>query len=536
MKKVAHNTREIEAEHAGDLEKILKGHDTKVPHPRGGHGPGGSRGGSHPKRRGRNQVKSPRTEGRPLDTRECPGEPVDIATGRMFIDQTDAWLPGSLPLAFTRNFESGLVTGRWMGPKWICTFDERLEIDEDGVVHIRPDRITQAYPHPEPGDPVHASAGSRHELDHVEGLYTVTDPATGLVKEFTPTPDGDEALLTVVRDRLGRHYTLAYDQDGVPLSITHSGGYQLLVTVDADRITALRLAKAGDTGGDALLTRYSYTDGHLTAVYNSSGRPMRFTNDAHGRLTSWTDRNNSQYRYTYDHLGRVTDEGGTDGFLRFTFSYGDRDPDTGLRTHTETNALGHTTTYMINDHAQVIAVTDPLGRTTRYEYDGAGDLIAITRPDGARSTSTYTDRLGLPAIVTGAGGATWQHTYDSAGLQLTLTDPIGAVTRFSYDERGHRASVTDASGSTTRFTCNAAGMPIEVTHPGGTAPTPRTSLAGALVLPAGLRQPPTGLHALTLHPAQPRKRRISDVGQRPAAHRSGATAHRSRRPDPKRRL
>ncbi|GAA2739853.1 RHS repeat-associated core domain-containing protein [Kitasatospora cinereorecta] len=503
LKTVAKNTREIEAKHARDLEKILKGHDPKVPHPRGSRGPGG-RGGSHPKRGGRDQVRSPRTEGRPHETRKCPGEPVDIATGRMFIDQVDASLPGSLPLEFTRNFESGLLTGRWMGSKWICTFDERLEIDEQGVVHIRADRITQAYPHPEPGDPVHASAGSRHELDLAPdtGIYTVTDPATGLVKEFTPTPDGDEALLTTVRDRHGRNYTLAYDEDGVPLSITHSGGYRLLVTVDADRITALRLANATDTGGDALLVRYSYTDGHLTAVYNSSGKPMRFTNDAYGRLTSWTDRNNSQYSYTYDAHDRVSDEGGTDGYLRFTFTYGDRDPATGLRTHTETNALGHTTTYLINDHAQVTAVTDPLGhtttyerddydrllaetdplgRTTRYEYDGAGDLIRITRPDGQHGTIEYLDGLSLPTVVTEPGGATWRYTYDERGLCGSATDPLGATTRYTYDELGHPTSATDALGNTASVRCNPAGLPLEVTDATGVTTSYRHDAFGRTV-------------------------------------------------------
>ncbi|MGW4812778.1 RHS repeat-associated core domain-containing protein, partial [Kitasatospora cineracea] len=490
LKTVAKNTREIEEKHAKDLAKIMRGEGKEgVPHPRSGGGPRPGRGGgSHPKGRGRDQVKSPRTEGRPQDTRCGGGEPVDMATGRMYIDQVDASLPGSLPLEFTRSFDSGLLTGRWMGTRWICTFDERLEIDGHGVVHVRPDRITQAYPHPEPGDPVHASAGSRHELDLVDGHFTVTDPATGLVKTFTPTPDGDEALLTEVRDRHGRHYTLAYDADGTPLSITHSGGYQLLVTVDADRITALRLANATDTGGDALLMRYSYTDGHLSAVYNSSGKPMRFTNDATGRLTSWTDRNDSQYRYTYDHLDRVTDEGGTTGALRFTFTYSDRDPETGLRTHTETNALGHTTTYLVNDHAQVTAVTDPLGHTTRYErdeydrllaetdplgrtttceYDGAGDLVSVTRPDGGRTTAAYAHLPGLVETLVEPGGATWRYTYDDNGNRTAATDPLGATTTYAYDELGHLCSATDGLGNTTTVVCDLAGRPVSITDPAG---------------------------------------------------------------------
>ncbi|MEV4555533.1 RHS repeat-associated core domain-containing protein [Kitasatospora sp. NPDC049285] len=420
----------------------------------------------------------------------CPGgEPVDMATGRMFIKQVDVNLPGSLPLLFVRNFESGYQAGRWMGPRWTCTFDERLEIDAEGVVYLSPDLFAQAYPHPEPGDPVHASAGVRWELALTDrGDYTLTDPATDIVREFKLQPGGEDALLTKVRDRHGRHYTLAYDEDGTPLSITHSGGYTLLVTTDNDRITALRLAGAGEDGRDALLLRYGYTDGHLSSVYNSSGKPMRFANDAGGRVLSWTDRNNSQYLYAYDAHDRVVDEGGADGALRFHFDYADPDPVTGIRVHSETNALGHTTRYHVNEHAQIVAQvdplgntvrherddhdrllaeTDPLGHTTRYAYDGADDLISVTRPDGEQAVVEYGPTVGLPTRVVEPGGATWLFTYDERGHRTSLTDPSGAVTSYGYDELGHLSTVADALGHTTRIRCDAAGLPVEITDAGG---------------------------------------------------------------------
>ena len=136
---------------------------------------------------------------------------------------------------------------------------------------------------------------------------------------------------------------------------------------------------------------------------------MRFGYDAEDRIISWTDRNDSHYSYVYDHLGRVRDEGGADGTLRFTFHYGEPDPATGLKVHTETDALGRSTRYQVNQHAQITAqtdalgnttrferdqydrllsATDPLDRTTRYTYDAAGDLIAVTRPDGERPLPT----------------------------------------------------------------------------------------------------------------------------------------------------
>ncbi|MFC1416547.1 DUF6531 domain-containing protein [Streptacidiphilus cavernicola] len=499
LKKVAENTAEADAKHAGELKKLMedgKHDEPHVPHeggggePRPGREPSGGDGHQGPGT-GREQVADPREAGRDDDAVCDGGEPVDMATGRMFIDQTDVSLPGTLPLLFTRCFESGYRAGRWMGQRWVCSFDERLEVDPEGVVHLRADRVSQAYPHPEPGQPpVQASAGRRLDLsvDAHERYYTLTEASTGLEREFTVRPGGATALLTRLRNRSGDSIDFRYDADGTPREIVHSGGYRLLVDTEEGRITALLLAGAADDGGDLALLRYGYTDGQLSEVYNSSGLPMRFANDQQGRVVSWTDRNGSHYTYSYDHLGRVVDEGGADGSLRFRFHYGDPDPATGLKVHSETNALGHTTRYEVNAHAQITAqtdplgnttryerddydrllsVTDPLGRTTRYTYDGAGDLVAVTRPDGEQSTAVYEGESSLPSTVTEAGGAVWQQTYDAAGHRTSVTDPLGATTRYAYDPAGHLVSVTDALGGATRIRRNAAGLPTEVTDQTG---------------------------------------------------------------------
>ncbi|QRX96451.1 MULTISPECIES: RHS repeat-associated core domain-containing protein [Streptomyces] len=491
LKKVATNHAENDAKHAAELDKLLKGNKHDLPRAPRTTGTGG-RPGSNTSAggKGREQVANPREAGRPKDSVCQGGEPVDMATGRMFIEQMDVSLSGSLPLLFKRSFESGYQAGRWMGPRWVCTFDERLEIDDEGVVYLSADRTAQAYPHPTAGEPAQASAGARLDLDvdELTGDYALTDVTTGLVREFTRQPDGETALLTGIRDRADRRVDFAYDAHGAPLCMTHSGGYRLLVTTEAGRITALHLAGAGEDGQEVLLTRYGYTDGHLTEVYNSSGRPLLFANDAQGRILSWTDRNGTRYLYTYDEFDRVVEEGGADGSLRFHFEYGDPDPVTGLKVHSETNALGHTTRYQINEHAQVVAETDPLGnttfferdeydnllsqtdplgRTTRFEYDDTGGLVNVTRPDGEQSTASYFGDSSLPSLITRPGGLTWQQTFDEAGRRTSLTDPIGVTTRYGYDESGHLASVTDALGNSTRVRCNPAGLPIEVTDRAG---------------------------------------------------------------------
>ncbi|MEY9873697.1 RHS repeat-associated protein [Streptacidiphilus sp. MAP12-33] len=503
--KVAEHAAENEARTVEGLGKAAERGDGGLHEPHAGGGHEGGHQGDGAGGPGREQVHDPHDPGRPPESRCGGGEPVDMATGRMYIDQTDAALPGTLPLAFTRGYESGYRAGRWFGPRWTSTFDERLEIDGEGVVHLRADRVTQAYPHPEPGRPaVLPTAGEQHQLgvDARGRAYTLSERASGLTREFTLQPDGTTALLTRVRNRSGDSYTLEYDHEGAPAAIAHSGGYRLLVEVASGRITALSLAGAAADGGDQPLVRYAYAGGNLTEVRNSSGLPMRFAYDAWDRITSWTDRNDSSYHYVYDVLGRVVDEGGATGALRFTFRYGAPDPATGLRLHTETNALGHTTTYEVNERLQITAITDPLGHVTRFErdahdrllsrtdplgrrtsrgYDAAGDLLWVEQADGTRSTAAYGTALPQPTELVDADGAVWRQRYDETGLRTALTDPLGATTAYTYDERGHLAGVTDTLGRTTRVVCDAAGLPVEVADPLGAVTSMRRDAFGRVV-------------------------------------------------------
>jgi RHS repeat-associated protein len=413
-------------------------------------------------------------------------DPIDMATGRMSLPQTDVTLPARLPLVFSRQFESSYRSGRWFGPCWTSTADQRLEIDAEGVVLVREDGSLLAYPHPAPGVPVMPLAGISWPLTvDAYGDYTVTDPETGRLWDFAgPGGDGNGiALLSQIIDRSGQQWlTFEYGDEGAPTGIAHSAGYDLRITTEAGRITGLHLADGTE------LVHFGYDDqGHLATVTNSSGLPTRFTNDPSGRITAWTDTNNSSYHYAYDDEDRCVSQGGEAGHLSYTYTYGDPDPATGNRIVTAVDSLGHGTRYEINSDVQVTAVTtpdgatthtthdrahrpltvtDPLGRTVSYAYDEAGRTVLAVRPDGRYSSVAYNDQ-GLPVAVTGADGSHVVQHFDEFGNRTAVTDASGTTTRFTYDDRGHLESVTNALGNTTRVRCDAAGLPLEITDPLG---------------------------------------------------------------------
>lgn len=454
-------------------------------------------------------TKEPNGPSRGQEEKVCEKDPVDVATGRMLLQQIDVTLPGRLPLSFVRHFESSYRAGVWFGPTWASTADQRLEIDAEGVVFVREDGVLLAYPHPAPGVPTLPAKGARWPLSvDAEGVYAIADPESGRTWVFRPY-DTELALPAELTDRNGHRITYVYADDGTPTDIVHDAGHHIRITTEGNRITALHLVGAANDGSDVELVRYGYADGHLAEITNSSGRPLRFGYDERGRITSWTDRNDSRFDYVYDDRDRCVAQGGTEGHLQSRFTYDRADPDSGLRVTTITTSLGDTTRYLINDTAQVVAEidptgavtrtrrdrhgrllahTDPLGATTDLRYDANGRLTAVTRPDGRAARATYDGDLHMPTTVTDPDGSVWHQTYDEVGNRTSLTDPTGAVTRYTYDELGHPASVTDALGNTTRVHCNAAGLVEEVTDPLGAVTTYRRDAFGrvtAVIDPMG---------------------------------------------------
>lgn len=433
-----------------------------------------------------------RRNGISLDKKRCENDPIDVVTGEMTLPQTDLALPGTLPLVLQRTHLSEYSYGRWFGRSWASTLDERLEADPVGfgAVWAREDGSLLVYPRlPQAGEePVLPLEGPRLALAHDgehdgETTYTVTDTGSGLTKSFTGSPYRASTAywLTAVSDRNDNAITFGRGTDGAPTTVSHSGGYQVQLTTEDERVTALAV-RADD--GPITVMSYGYDEpGNLTAVINSSGSAQRLTYDERARVTSWTDRNGSTFQYVYDTAGRVVRTVGPDGFLSSTFAY-----DTASGTTRYTDSTGATTVFRFNDRLQVIAETDPaghtsrrlwdpfdrllahtdpLGRTTTYTYDGRGDLVRVVHPDGAAATVEYNDRHQLTS-VTGPDGGRSHQEYDDRGNPTLFTRPNGTTTRLFHTAHGHLTGVDDSLDGLERIHCDPAGLPLVIRTAQGT--------------------------------------------------------------------
>ncbi|MFL6126812.1 DUF6531 domain-containing protein, partial [Actinophytocola sp.] len=105
----------------------------------GGHSPGlrGSRGlgGSATPSGARRQPPrakgfgdNPDAHGAPVAEKTRCGGPIDVTTGWLVMPQDDVALAGALPFTVSRTHLSGFRLGRWFGPSWASTLDQRLDV------------------------------------------------------------------------------------------------------------------------------------------------------------------------------------------------------------------------------------------------------------------------------------------------------------------------------------------------------------------------------------------------------------------------
>jgi Domain of unknown function (DUF6531) len=148
--------------------------------------------------------------------RVTTGDPIDVATGEMVQQQTDVELPGLLPLTLVRTHVSGYRVGRWFGPSWASTLDQRIEVDAGGVCYAAADGMLLACPTPNGDASVFPAEGPRWPLARADEGFTVDVPERGHTLHFAPTGHSaaDVFPLAAVADRNGHRIDFDYAPDG----------------------------------------------------------------------------------------------------------------------------------------------------------------------------------------------------------------------------------------------------------------------------------------------------------------------------------
>jgi len=176
------------------------------------------------------------------------------------------------------------------------------------------------------------------------------------------------------------------------------------------------------------------------------------------------------------------------------------------RKATETDALGHTTTYNYDAAGRLTSVVDAQSHTMSYAYDDAGNQVLVTDANGRRTqqqydarrrlvkttyddttTTQYTyDGPGNLTKVTDQAGNAVQYTYDAANqlksvVQSNHPDPVHNTTAYTYDPNGNLANLTDANSHTTQNAFDLLSQLKQETMPAGQKQTRTYDAAGNLI-------------------------------------------------------
>lgn len=400
------------------------------------------------------------------------GDPVDPSGGRMMVTAEDFNLPGPVPFAWQRFYDTASDYEGPLGYGWHHQYDWELELfPAEGLALLRMEegRYT-ALPIPGPGQS-YFDREERITLFNDEKGYGVEVHDKLHIYRFANN------RLVRIENKTGHAIHFNYKQ-GLLSSIKDSAGRLLQVTNDKQgRIESILLA-----GGDEYipLVNYSYNDDNdLITVTDALDKPTVMIYRQH-RMTSRTDRNGVTFNWEYDQQGRCVHTWGPEGKLENNLAYLPGQTivtnalghttqyefnDAGLVT-AEINGLGHKRSYSYNEYNELLTETDELERTTAYAYDEWGNRVAITRPGGGTLNIRYEHFLPV-AIKDAANKGVWLWKYNEAGQPLMRIGPTQDVTRYTY-EQGLLKTVISPEGQETVLYYDEQYNLVKATLPGHT--------------------------------------------------------------------
>jgi RHS repeat-associated protein len=183
-----------------------------------------------------------------------------------------------------------------------------------------------------------------------------------------------------------------------------------------------------------------------------------------GNQRTKTDHTGRVSTYTYDGLGRLTNEAesgsGVTGLMTYAYTYDTR---SNRATLTASGAQSYTTAYDydVNDRLlQTVKTTGQTQEITNYQYDANGNTLSAL-------TETLTPTGGTASLALGSDGGYELYTYDGFN-QLISTIQDGVETTYVYKPDGLRYNKA-TGGTTTTHIWDGANIVAELTGSSVTA-------------------------------------------------------------------
>ncbi|EJG0471906.1 RHS repeat protein [Vibrio parahaemolyticus] len=364
------------------------------------------------------------------ETELCVGNPINLATGNKYQQETDYVSAGMEPLVFTRHYNSQLaLSGKQsdVGIGWSHNYSNKVIFDKEShgenmVVLHRPDGKELAFyrtnavwmPTWKSDDRLYKDSGWRYQ--RADGVVELYDSNGQLIRIVHPS--GNELDLNYTNGKLD--------------SVSDSFGRTLRFSYDQGKII-----KMIDPAGQ--IFSYDYSNELLVAVHKPDANQRRYHYEDSlnpSLLTGLTDEKGSRFAtWSYDPSGRAVLSEHSSGVDRTSVTY---NPDGSV---TVTNALGHEQHYLFSryngklkpDSIQGAACTGFAGGTKSFGYDTNGELKSIINEEGQSFSYQY-DQRGLEISRTSSTGDTITTQWHSEFPKPTKITSSYLVQEFTYDD------------------------------------------------------------------------------------------------------
>ena len=426
---------------------------------------------------------------------EGQGDPVDVVTGRMYMEVQDFAFPGPMPLRFCRTYNSrrgdrdvGLGFGWTHRFAWSARVGRRsIEIVDAEGLSIRHDAKLVAAGAPSVDD----RGNKLVRLPGQDGdVYELSDAEGGTTRCFRAGSDPSTAWMVEERDRNGNAIKLERDPAGRLVALIDSAGRRIDVGSDRrGRVASMRFFSPRRSA-TTVLVEYAYDEeGDLVSATDPAGYARRYGYEEH-LLVRHELKTGLTYFWRYDmrsptrrcletwgeYPGRIDpalavpippappgkrDARRLKGIFHCRFEY---DPE--MRYTEVVDARGGLWRYEGNDRGLVTKTVDPKGGVTTRVFDDHGRIIAVEHPDGSVTRWKRDDR-GRPEVVIDPFGRETLYERDERGSVVRNVGPDGAELRMEYDGRCNLVGVHHPDGTSETRRYDARGLVVSVLDRGG---------------------------------------------------------------------
>ena len=424
------------------------------------------------------------------------GEPVDVATGRVYSENEDFSFGGPIPLQWNRIYFSDSDTKSPLGRGWHHSYDLYHSKAEDGIILLKlSDGRTLPMPQLIPSDEFY------HPIEKLfwsfNGQHYTLIDENGLHYIFENTGNSTKtSKVTLIKNATGNSITLKYNNDQQLTTIIDSVGRIFKLSYNHTFGLLEKVELLNDDYHSIWQHAYVYNEDQLLHKVIDVQNATKTFEYKDGLLVHLENQLGLNFYWEYqikDNKARCIHTWGDEGILEYHAKY-----EKGKTI--VTNSLGHTTTYhytpgllinkiidplgnitinKYNKHQELVLTIDPMGNSTKFAYNKQNMLVKEENAFGNSQKFSY-DKQNRLLTSTTYGGATFKRILNENGQATEIDYPNGNTLELNY-QNGKLHQLIDQDQQITTLSWDSKHNLSQITAPNGTVSTMEYDFFGQLI-------------------------------------------------------